>query len=247
MLGSQEGPGGQLVHERALPDGGEHAQEREFGRGREVRGRARHRPQTEPLAPREQLLFLPRGPVRTHHLQPQAIAQRVAQPPGQGQVIDEDVEPVGIFRKQRGQLLACGTQVQAAEDAAQAPVACRFRDQCHAARPLVLQAGAQERPDALLPRQLGERHGAVQVVGVGQRQGRVPARRGAGQERLGTGHGFQQGVPAVSVQRDRHGVRSMTGWDNEQIYTYPWRQATEQCRFTTSNDRRMTGGGYDPS
>jgi len=98
--------------------------------------------------------------------------------------------------------------VQPAEDAAKAAVADALGDQGNAALPTQAKTCTQKRPDVAVECLLDERHGPVEVVGVGQGQGLVAQSGRSLEQGPGTGNAFEQGIPAVGVQENTVGHRS---------------------------------------
>ncbi len=202
------------VEQGVFADGRDGAEGGVLAGADEVRRRAGHRPQAQPAGAGAEFLLVAR-PARAHHLQPEPAAEGAVQPLGQLRLVHEEVQPFVMraehfnnaevrMRNAEWGRLVCILHVNAANEPAQAAIPRPVRRQRHRAPPAVAQLRPDDRPQPRPRRRLDERHGAVEVVRVRQRQGGVAAGQRVADQHLRAGNTFQQGVPAVGVQRNRH-------------------------------------------
>src|SRR5439155_2405811 len=123
---------------------------------------------------------------------------------GEALVLYQDMQPGGVVGEKIFQARRFTGQVETAENPAQAAIAGRLGNEGNAMRLFLPQARPKQRTHTKTLGFFHERDGAVKVVGIGQRKRCIAACRRTLQQARKTAGAFEKGIPAMSVQGDRH-------------------------------------------
>ncbi len=136
-------------------------------------------------------------------LQPQASAERLAQPFGQNRVVNEDMQAVGVGGEKIGEYdgrkRPCAGQIKPAEDTAQVAVAGAVGDQGHTAPTVLAQVRAQQWANADTVGGFDKCGCSVEIIRIGERETGVTVSGGLVKQGVGAGRAFQERIPAMRM------------------------------------------------